>query len=470
MDKSVLLHLIRSFTPVELREVKKFLLSPFFNQRDDLTAMFEYLAGNGDPEKQSVWRRLHGSAPYNDQKMRLLMSYLHNLLERYIEIKELTADPLNARLHLAKGYRKRRMNESFERVRSSLEKSLARQALRNMYFHDMQYKLEWEAHQLNYIQNPTDVSRLRNLSETSEVIYLSQKLRLICLLTAHHSIYHSGADASREEELIERAEQSNLNALPAIAAYLHCYRMLKFPEEEVHFQKFKALLLEHAGKFSDEEMHGLFILAINYCVRRLNSGGDRYFREAFDLYREGLEKGFLYEEGMLSRFTYHNVVAIGLRLGELDWVRTFIYDNKNRLEKRYRESAFSYNLARLEYKSGNSGSVLELLQKANYRDPLLNLAAKTLLFKTYYNLQEYDLLQSHLDAMRNYIHRKRVIGYHRNNYLNIVRYGEKLMRLNMHDRAAVKALADDIEREDVLTEKEYFQQVLFDVLPGTKDG
>ncbi|MBK8196693.1 MAG: hypothetical protein IPK76_27135 [Lewinellaceae bacterium] len=256
-------------------------------------------------------------------------------------------------------------------------------------------------------------------------------MRLICLLTAHHSIYHSSAGDSREEELIERVERSDLNALPAVAAYLHCYRMLKFSEEEVHFQKFKALLLEHAGKFSNEEMHGLFILAINYCVRRLNSGGDRYFREAFDLYREGLEKGFLYEEGMLSRFTYHNIVAIGLRLDELDWVRSFIYDNKNRLEKRYRESAFSYNLARLEYKSGNSGSVLELLQKANYRDPLLNLAAKTLLLKTYYNLNEYDLLQSHLDAMRNYIHRKRVIGYHRNNYLNIVRYGEKLMRLNM---------------------------------------
>ncbi|MBK8196692.1 MAG: hypothetical protein IPK76_27130 [Lewinellaceae bacterium] len=99
MDKSVLLHLIRSFAPVELREAKKFLLSPFFNQRNDLTTMFEYLAGNGDPEKKSVWKHLFGSAAYSDQKMRLLMSYLHNLLERYIEIKELTADPLNARLH-----------------------------------------------------------------------------------------------------------------------------------------------------------------------------------------------------------------------------------------------------------------------------------------------------------------------------------------------------------------------------------
>lgn len=460
MDNSVLVHLIRSFSPVELRDVRKFLQSPFFNQRQDLTILFEYLAGGGNPQKEAAWKRLFGSAPFDDQKMRLLMSYLHGLLEQYIAVKELTSDPLNTQLHLAVGYRKRRMNEGFERARKNLEKALETRPLRNASYFDTRYKLQWETHQLNYVQNPTDVSRLQELSDMAEVIYLSQKLRLVCLLAAHHSVYQSGGTGGREEELIARAERPEFAALPVIAAYLHCYRMLLNPEEEVHFQEFKKLLLERSGRFSEEEMHGLFILAINYCVRRLNAGGDRYFREAFDLYREGLEKGHLFEDGMLSRFTYHNVVAIGLRLGELDWVRYFINEYKNRLEKRYRDSAFSYNLARLEYESGHHGFVLELLQKANYRDPLLNLAAKTLLLKTYYDLNEFDLLQSHLDAMRNYIHRKRVIGYHRANYLNIIRYTEKLMRLNSFDKAAVEALRTAAEQEEALTEKAFFLKVL----------
>ncbi len=460
MDKSVLVQLIRSFSPVELRDVRKFLHSPFFNQRQDLAMLFEHLAGGSNPQKEAVWKQLFGSVPFDDQKIRLLMSYLHNLLEQYIAVKELTSDPLNTQLHLAIGYRKRRMNEGFERVRKNLEKALEARPLRNTYYFDIRYKLQWETHQLNYVQNPTDVSRLQELSDAAEVIYLSQKLRLICLLTAHHSVYQSGMAGGQEEQLIARAEREEFAALPVIAAYLHCYRMLRFPEEEVHFQQFKTLLLEQSGLFSEEEMHGLFILAINYCVRRLNAGGDRFFREAFDLYREGLGKAYLFEDGMLSRFTYHNVVAIGLRLGELDWVRYFINEYKNRLEKRYRDSAFSYNLARLEYESGRHGFVLELLQKANYRDPLLNLAAKTLLLKTYYDLNEFDLLQSHLDAMRNYIHRKRVIGYHRSNYLNIIRYTEKLTRLNSLDKAAAEAFRTAVEREEVLTEKAFFLKVL----------
>jgi len=58
--------------------------------------------------------------------------------------------------------------------------------------------------------------------------------------------------------------------------------------------------------------------------------------------------------------------------------------------------------------------------------------------------------------MRNYVQRKRVLGYHRTNYLNIIRYAEKILRLRPHDRAASSALREAIEKEEVLTEKAFF--------------
>lgn len=460
MEKSSLIQLIHSFSTVEIRDVRKFLMSPFFNQREDLTQLFEYLSGGGDMQKESVWRHLFGEIPYNDQKARLLMSYLHRLLEQYLAIREWNADNLAGQYHLARAYRKRQLAGAFGRAQSTLEKALEAQPLRNAYYHDARYKLIWEAHQLAYPQNPTDVSRLRQLSETADIIYLAQKLRLICLLTAHESVYQSGQHAGLNAEIIAIAEREELASIPAIAVYLHCYRMLRNPEEESHFQHFKQLLFEQSGLFFEEEMSGLFIMAINYCVRRLNAEDMRFFREALDLYKEGLAKNYLLDNGVLSRFTYHNIVAVGLQTGELDWARYFINEYKNRLEKQYRESSFSFNLARLEYARRNYGFVLELLQRANYRDPLLNLAAKTLLLKTYYELGEYETLESHLDAMRNYIHRKRVIGYHRTNYLNIIRFTEKLIRLNPRDKNAVYAFQEEIGREQVLTERSFFQKIL----------
>lgn len=461
MEKSKLYQLLRAFPAAELREVRKFLQSPFFNQRQDVIDLFEHLAGGGSPKKEMVWAQLFASAPFDLTKLRLLMSYLHVLLERYIAVREQMSDPTDLQLYLALGYRKRGMGEAFDRTYRELAQLLETQPLRNARYHEWRFRLQWEAHQLAYPQNPTDVSRLPDLMRAFDALYLSQKLRLGCLLAAHQTVYQSTTPESKDmDELVLRAERDGFSALPAIGIFLHGYRMLRYGDEEQHFQHFKQLLLQQSGQFSQEEMHGFYILAVNYCVRRLNAGGAYFFKETLDLYKEGLNKGYLFENGQLSRFSYHNIVAAGLQSGELDWVRYFIHEYKNRVEKRYRESSFSFNLARLEYAQKRYGSVLELLQKANYRDPLLNLAAKTLLLKTYYEMDEYDLLQSHVDAMRNYLHRKRVLGYHRTNYLNITRYAEKITRLNPLDKEAVAGLRRSIEAETVLTEKAYFLKAL----------
>lgn len=460
MENSNLYRLVRSFSAVEQREVRKFLLSPFFNQRQDLVTLFDCLVKGITLQKEQVWRHLAGHKPYDDQRMRLLMSYLNGLLEQYLAIREWSADPVRVQLHTAIAFRQRHMNESFERTRKSIEKTLAAQPLRNAAYYETIQRLQWEAHQVAYPQTPTDVTRLQELSGTTDVTYLAQKLQLICLLTAHQSVYHGGAGAEWEAEVIARAESAEYAGIPAITIYLHCYRMLRQSNGEIHFQQFKHMLLEQAACFSEAEMHGFYILAVNYCVRRLNAGDNRFYTEVLELYKAGLETGYLFEDGVLTRFTYHNIVAAGIHAGELDWVRFFINEYKSRLEKRYRESAFSFNLARLEYAQRNYGFVLELLQKANYRDPLINLTAKTLLLKTYYDLGELDLLQSHLDAMRNYIHRKRVLGYHRTNFLNIIRYMEKIIRLNAWDKASAESLRTALENEAVLTEKGFFLKIL----------
>jgi len=462
MEKSTLLQLVSNFAPVEIRELRKFLESAFFNQRQDIIDLFGIMAENKtELEKTRVWKQLYGKRDYDDQHLRLVMSYLHRLLESYLIYSEVFSDKLETQLQLAKAYRKRGMQEAFERTQKGLAKNLDEQPLRDAQYFKTRFHIEWETFQLEYVSKPTEVDRLYSLSETTDLEYLMHKLRILCLLTAHQSVYPA-ADFQLDwvESVLAIAAKHDTEDYPAIQVYLRCYRMLSQPDRPEHFQVFKKLLFQSSRYFKTEEMHSLNIWAVNYCIRCINAGETAYYRETLDLYKEGLEKAYIFQEGMLSRFTYHNIVAGGIYTGDLDWVRYFILEYKNRLEKQYRESSFSFNLARLEYACRHYDYVLELLQKANYRDPLLNLSAKTLLLKTYYETGALDLLQSHLDAMRNYIHRKRIIGYHRTNYLNIIKYTEKLMRLNPRDRAASARLLAAVKEEAVLTEKAFFEKVL----------
>lgn len=67
------------------------------------------------------------------------------------------------------------------------------------------------------------------------------------------------------------------------------------------------------------------------------------------------------------------------------------------------------------------------------------------MLKIFYKTHEWDALASHLDAMQKCIHRKKVMGYHRENYLNTIRFVRKLSELNPFDKSESVALRLEIE-------------------------
>lgn len=460
MEKSQLKTLIFSFPAPERREIRKFLESPFFNQRRDVVDLFDWLCTEETPDKVAAKRHLFGAPDTRDEDLRVRMTYLTRLLERYIAQKEWDADDTERQLRLAEGLRRRRLFPQFDRTRRTLEKRLEQQPRRDARYHEWQYRLHWEAHQVVNLQHLTQFEHLHAAAAAADAAYLALKLRFLCLSAAQTAVYQADYQPAWEQEVVRFAEQHDPVVYPALGVYLHCYRMMRYPDQEVHFQHFKQALLGSSGQFAEDEVHGLFIWAINYCVRRINAGQRGYFAEALDLYKAGLESRILLDNGVLSRFTYHNVVAAGLHTGDHDWVLQFIHQYKNDLEKPYRESAFSFNLARLEFARKRYHEVLNLLQKANYRDVLVNLSIKTLLLKTWYELDEHDLLQSHLDAMQNYIRRKRVLGYHRANYLNILKYTTRLLTVRFDRSDDLRQLREQVQQEPYLTEKEWLLEKL----------
>jgi hypothetical protein len=203
-------------------------------------------------------------------------------------------------------------------------------------------------------------------------------------------------------------------------------------------------------------------LAINFCIKKNNSGHVDFARQGLELYKTALKQGFLLENGILSRFTYHNIVAWALLQQEYDWVESFINQYKNRLERTYRDSMFSFCSAKLAYSRKQYQVVLSLLQRAEYRDTLLALAAKTILMKIYYELDEFEVLEAHLSSMRAYLKRKRVLGYHKTNYQNIINYTKKLLdnSSRIPNAAAAETLRKSIEQEEILTEREWLLEQL----------
>ena len=100
--------------------------------------------------------------------------------------------------------------------------------------------------------------------------------------------------------------------------YYQAYLALPFRKRE-RFSPLKEMMERYWAAFPSDEAHDIYLLTINLYPAP-QSGRVPYIREAFELYRTGLERKLLLREGELSKFTYNNVLmlAIAWRNGEED--------------------------------------------------------------------------------------------------------------------------------------------------------
>ncbi|MEZ4932470.1 MAG: hypothetical protein R2788_10165 [Saprospiraceae bacterium] len=460
MENSRLLQLLRTLTKNEMSEMKKVLASPFFNHRTDVSTLYDYLLkylknGKPVPAKEEVFPVVFPKEKYDDHRLRLCMSLLYQLTCQYLTYTEFLNDEVAAQMRLSSLFRKRNLHTHFDTAWKNLSEKHERNTLRNAAYFQRKYQFSLEKYRSDYNLKNVDRTFLQDLSNQLDVGFLIQKLAHSCFLISHQAVSNASYDFGLLEKMLSYIEETDVLDIPAIAIYYNCYKALTNPAEQRYFQKFRELALLHDALFLPEELRDLYILAINFCIRQYNEGNSEYLPFQFQFYKDGLEKGYFLTAGWLSRYTYQNVVTIGLVTEEFDWVERFIHEYRERLQEPYRESVFSFNLARLEYQRRHFGKALDMLQKAEYKDLLLNLAAKTLQMKIFYENQEYDLLDSHLQAFKIFIRRKNALGYHRENYLNTIYLTRKLLEINPFDKKEKAALKKEIEETKGVGDKDW---------------
>ncbi|MBL7803837.1 MAG: hypothetical protein JNL02_08900 [Saprospiraceae bacterium] len=447
---------LNALNKVEKSRFIKFLQSPYFNQRQDVLQLYQAIGlENVSDDKESLYARACPGAPFDPQKLRLLLSYLQKLADQFLALEQWMATPGAQESALVQASRQKGLERHFQDALQLAQHRLSQQPLRNSEYYIRQGMLLWEEARYASLRHPEDESYLIALSDNADLLWLSQKLRYLCLHTAYSARFRTSGSLGLRETVEAVLQQADYMAVPAISTWYYCLKMLESPESAGYFARFKQQFLAQSQAFDPDELRDLYLFAVNYCIRRVNEGQTTFFHDIMDFYKEGLTQGHLLDKGVLSHFTYYNIVAAGLHTREYEWVEHFIQRYRNALERSYRDSAYSFNRARLEFARKRYDDALALLQNANYHDPLLNMAAKTMALKIYYALDEYEVLHAHLEAFIIYIRRKPGLGYHRNNYLNLARYTQKLIALNWNDKAEVSAMRQKIENEAVLTEREW---------------
>ncbi|MEN0006477.1 MAG: hypothetical protein AAF798_20160 [Bacteroidota bacterium] len=465
MQKSDVVQLIGRLPKGDRRALRKFLQPGMHNTREEVHQLYLLIDKqlNKKPEmlhKERAFAQLFPGATYDDQLMRHAMSYLLKAVETYLIFQEASRNEITEKILLLTAYRKLRMEKHFQRTLRMVRKKLDQSHTQDTRYFQQCFQVEQEI----YLQNERkkrDMQRdLGEMVEWMDIAYLTQKLRQSCRQSAHQAVYKVEYDQRLLQQLLVFLEQSDLLDYPAISLYFYYLKAVQAPHEKQWFDQLKMGFMAHQAKFSKREQQELLQLAINFTIRQFNTGEAHYLRDTFELYRLGLELELLLEDGYLSRFAFKNIAGIAIRLQEYAWTEQFIERFAAKLPMLHRTTYVDYCLAKLRFAQGHYQQALQRLQAVAYDDLFLNLDTKVLQLKIYVELDEEELLDALLTSFKRFIERKKGMGYHRKTYLNTIYFTRKIMELNPFDRSAQALLAQKIEAEPALAEREWLLEKL----------
>ncbi len=483
MQSTPLFQLLKALTKSDRRDLAKFLRSPFHNTREDVVRLFDFFEKQleqntttddekSEKEAPSVFSTLQTAKmdnltkqvahqfmatenePFDDATMRYTMSFLLKLTKQFLIYKELKDNDLQQEILLARALRKRGAIKTLEKHLAQTMTVLANAAVQNGAFHLLDFQLQLEIFEHRHRRRDAADLNLQALSDGLNQFYATELLRWACVQFSHSSLSKVAYDQPFLAALLEKIGDGTFKSTPSVSAYFFAYRALKF-SQEADFQQLKMIIIEHAAIFPPLEIRDLYLLAINVCIKKLNGGERQYEAAALDLYRNGLSNGALLDDGVLSPYTYRNVANLAIKIGETTWAADFLTDFKEKLPVKERENLFRYNLAHLHFRKNEYPKAMELLRDVHLKEALQNLDARRMLMRMYYETGEYGALDSLLESFKIFIHRQKNLGYHRENYLNLVKFTRKLLQTDLRSKKATDKLKTEIENTTALTERDW---------------
>lgn len=328
-------------------------------------------------------------------------------------------------------------------------------------------KLEAEYYLYNFWINQADYIHCTNLSIQNankiieKLLLISQNLNIFYILSLleYKSYFEYQKQISRNpkddkqtksdspSELISNeqiinfieAQPTYIKEIPLIKIYYSTFKVIEnqFQDETLISDLNKVLgdygnfLNEMQAKIPYLNLRNAFTIKYN---KAKNADKYQVLKELFELYKDHLEKGYLFYEGAIPPGQIQNIVSIGIRLNELNYVHSFLNsitpDKIIGVDNEKAHKIYNFHMAQYLFASTDYGTALDYLNKIkySYSDISYDFAERILRIKVFYELGEDEFVESQIEALRIFLTRQELDRYRvkGNNFIKILKNMIKL--------------------------------------------
>ncbi len=457
MHNSKLYSILQNFNKHEQNRCRKYLQSAFFNVSQTLVDLYDLLikdinkpGSEANLGKENIWKKLSLNPPYEDIRFRKFCSDLLKLVEDYLALGVYQENTLLQTTLLIEAVGEKKLEKLYNSVMKDARRVSEQTKLKDADFYLAQYQIEKNYYNLTkYETKRTSKSNVEDIAKNIDLFYFSEKLRIVCEVLSRQNLASYDYKISLIDEIVNYVHSPDFEAVPPVLVYYQIYLLYTEPENEEHYHKLMTLLDEYSVFFPEEIVKDeLYMSAQNYCIKKINQGNQKFLKELFFLYQTLLKKEIIIANGEISPWYFRNIVVVALRLGEYLWTEDFIIKYQDFLEEDFRLNTVTYNLAQLYFYQKKYEKVIEQLQNVEYDDITYSLNSKTMLMATFYELDDIDPLFSLMESFRTYLNRQKSLPPSKvRDYLNLIRFTKRLVRLIPKDREAIHKLKEDVLKE-----------------------
>ena len=470
MEASALFQLWSSLRLPERRQLRAFLRSGWSRPRREALDLCDILLGASDAalrsmDKSVLFARLFPGETYDNLRLNHAFSYLSGQIEQFLGYREIDQEPLWRELFICRALRRRGLSRAFEYRLAQLEAGCRNHLRRNADWHLLRYQIGQEKMAHHFLNEREAAADLSNVTDALTRFFVLEHIRWSATALSLQSLYGGPAQPlPLSAAVMQEADAMIVEQAPAVEIIRRAYLAQFDIEDEDNFKRLKTLITVHLNQFSPAEGRDLYMAGINFCLRRHNRGErPAYTLEALALYRDALERGLLFENGILPKYTYNNIARLSCLAGERSFAGAFIESYHQFLPLAERENLHRFNLAIFHYLGAAYDRIPALLQTFEFKDTYTNIHARQMLVKSYFELGEWQALTSLLDSTYTYLRRKKEIGYHRETILNFIKFTRKLIKSGSGSERRKHALIARVQAEKYVAEREWLVQKLLKI-------
>lgn len=424
MKEPDLVSILKTLNPYEIKELEKFIISPFFNKGRNLLPYFKELykiVKIYDPFKHHqlyFYEKLYPDKEISAKAkayVNKLSSELLKLVDEYFKCSFYRLNPLSGRLALHEILKEKKLNPYSLKKLPASKKTAADLFNPDIYYHNLFILNNFEASAYlasNRLKEYSGLFEERSLLFTAnflvqfwqeiihDITFEFQFNRRLNKLNAVKQIISPHI----EEKLVDGLKKEKAAGFENAVVFYNISRSFRELGNEKLFLSARDSVLKQMNNFNHKWKFNLLLYLDAIIIFSEKNTGINWNKYRYELYKTMLEKGiYSHNKGQIYYVTYDNFVKVLINAGKYQEAEKFINEHSSLLPLHIKESCENASRAWLYFVKNDFGKALEYNSRIKNEVFNQTIQSKLLEILCHFELKDFEQTLNSYSKAKKYL-------------------------------------------------------------------